>query len=37
VIVRPAIKNQGRVLAVHAEHRKHDQEEAAKKPAIRIR
>jgi large subunit ribosomal protein L3 len=37
VIVRPAIKHPERVLAVHAEHRKHDQEEAAKKPAIRIR
>jgi hypothetical protein len=24
-------------LAVHEEHRKHDQEEAAKKPAIKIR
>jgi len=37
VIVRPAIKHPERVLAVHAEHRKHDQEEAAKKPAIKIR
>src|SRR5213592_2623118 len=32
VIVRPAIKHPERVLAVHAEHRKHDEEEAAKKP-----
>jgi large subunit ribosomal protein L3 len=37
VIVRPAIKHPERLLAVHAEHRKHDQEEAAKKPAIKIR
>src|SRR5256885_383367 len=34
VIVRPAIKHPEKVLAVHAEHRKHDQEEAAKKPPI---
>jgi large subunit ribosomal protein L3 len=37
VIVRPAVKHPERLLAVHAEHRKHDQEEAAKKPAIKIR
>src|ERR1043166_8072451 len=37
VVVRPAIKHPERILAVHAEHRKHDQEEASKKPAIRIR
>ena len=37
VIVRPAIKHPERLLAVHTEHRKHDQEEAAKKPAIKIR
>ena len=32
VIVRPAIKHPERVLALHAEHRKHEQEEKAKKP-----
>jgi large subunit ribosomal protein L3 len=37
VVVRPAIKHPERILAVHAEHRKHDEEEAAKKPAIKIR
>ena len=37
VIVRPAIKHPERVLATHAEHRKHDEEEAAKKPAITVR
>jgi large subunit ribosomal protein L3 len=37
VIVRPAIKHPERILAAHAEHRKHDQEEAAKKPAITVR
>ena len=37
VIVRPAIKHPEKVLAAHAEHRKHDEEEAAKKPAIKIR
>ena len=37
VVVRPAIKHPERVFAAHAEHRKHDQEEAAKKPAIKIR
>jgi large subunit ribosomal protein L3 len=37
VIVRPAIKHPERLAAVHAAHRKHDEEEAAKKPAIKIR
>jgi len=37
VVVRPAVKHPEKVLAVHEEHRKHDQEEAAKKPAIKIR
>ena len=37
VVVRPAIKHPEKILAVHAEHRKHDQEEAAKKPAITVR
>jgi len=37
VVVRPAIKNPARIRAVHAEHRKHDQEEAAKKPPIKVR
>jgi large subunit ribosomal protein L3 len=37
VIVRPAIKHPEKLLAVHAEHRKHDEEEAAKKPAITVR
>ena len=37
VIVRPAIKHPERVLAIHTEHRKHDENEAAKKPAIKIR
>ncbi len=37
VVVRPAVKHPEKVLAAHAEHRKHDQEEAAKKPAIRVR
>jgi large subunit ribosomal protein L3 len=37
VIVRPAIKHPEKVLAAHEEHRKHDQEEAAKKPAITVR
>jgi large subunit ribosomal protein L3 len=32
VIVRPAIKHPERVLALHAEHRKHEEEEKAKKP-----
>jgi large subunit ribosomal protein L3 len=37
VVVRPAIKHPEKVVAAHEEHRKHDQEEAAKKPAIKIR
>ncbi|HYY14790.1 MAG TPA: 50S ribosomal protein L3 [Chthoniobacterales bacterium] len=37
VIVRPAVKHPEKILAVHAEHRKHDEEEAAKKPAITVR
>jgi large subunit ribosomal protein L3 len=37
VIVRPAIKHPEKILAVHAEHRKHDEEEASKKPAITVR
>jgi large subunit ribosomal protein L3 len=37
VMVRPAIKHPEKILAVHAEHRKHDEEEAAKKPAITVR
>jgi large subunit ribosomal protein L3 len=37
VIVRPAIKHPEKLLAIHAEHRKHDEEEAAKKPAITVR
>ena len=37
VVVRPAIKHPEKILAVHAEHRKHDEEEASKKPAIKIR
>jgi large subunit ribosomal protein L3 len=37
VVVRPAIKNPGRILAEHQEHRKHDQTEAAKKPAVTVR
>jgi large subunit ribosomal protein L3 len=37
VVVRPAIKNPGRILAEHQQHRKHDQAEAAKKPAITVR
>jgi large subunit ribosomal protein L3 len=32
VIVRPAIKHPERVMALHAEHRKHEEEEKAKKP-----
>src|SRR3989475_875030 len=32
VIVRPAIKHPERVLALHAEHRKHEEEEKSKKP-----
>src|ERR1044072_7222369 len=37
VIVRPAIKHPEKILQAHAEHRKHDEEEAAKKPAITVR
>jgi large subunit ribosomal protein L3 len=37
VIVRPAIKHPEKIRAAHAEHRKHDQEEAAKKPAVTVR
>jgi len=37
VVVRPAIKHPEIVRAVHAEHRKHDEEEAAKKPAVTVR
>ena len=32
VIVRPAIKHPERVVALHAEHRKHEEEERSKKP-----
>jgi large subunit ribosomal protein L3 len=32
VIVRPAIKHPERVVALHVEHRKHEEEEKAKKP-----
>jgi large subunit ribosomal protein L3 len=32
VIVRPALKHPERLLALHAEHRKHEEEERAKKP-----
>jgi large subunit ribosomal protein L3 len=32
VIVRPAIKHPERLLALHEEHRKHEEEEKAKKP-----
>jgi large subunit ribosomal protein L3 len=37
VVVRPAIKHPEKIRAIHAEHRKHDEEEAAKKPAITVR
>jgi len=37
VIVRPAIKNPGARIADHQAHRKADQAEAAKKPAITVR
>ena len=37
VIVRPAIKHPEKLRAIHAEHRKHDEEEAAKKPAVTVR
>lgn len=32
VIVRPAVKHPERLMALHAEHRKHEEEERAKKP-----
>ena len=32
VIVRPAVKHPERLLALHAEHRKHEEDEKAKKP-----
>jgi large subunit ribosomal protein L3 len=32
VVVRPAVKHPERVVALHAEHRKHEEEEKAKKP-----
>jgi large subunit ribosomal protein L3 len=37
VVVRPAVKHPEIIRAAHAEHRKHDEEEASKKPAIKIR
>ena len=37
VVVRPAVKHPEKLRALHAEHRKHDEEEAAKKPAITVR
>jgi large subunit ribosomal protein L3 len=37
VVVRPAIKHPEVIRAAHEEHRKHDEEEAAKKPAVKIR
>jgi len=37
VVVRPAVKHPEKIRAIHEEHRKHDQEEAAKKPAITVR
>src|SRR5437763_310649 len=37
VVVRPAIKNPGVLVAEHQAHRKADQAEAAKKPAITVR
>ena len=37
VVVRPAVKHPEKIRALHEEHRKHDQEEAAKKPAITVR
>ena len=37
VVVRPAIKNPGKVISEHQAHKKHDQAEAAKKPAITVR
>jgi ribosomal protein L3 len=37
VIVRPAIKNPGALIAEHQAHKKMDQAVAAKKPAITVR
>jgi len=37
VVVRPAIKHPETIRALHEAHRKHDEEEAAKKPAITVR
>jgi hypothetical protein len=37
VVVRPAIKKPEGLQALHEEHRKHDEAEQAKKPAIKIR
>jgi large subunit ribosomal protein L3 len=37
VVVRPAIKHPEKVRAEHESHKKHDQAEAAKKPAITVR
>jgi len=37
VVVRPAIKNLGKIIAEHQAHKKHDEAEAAKKPAITVR
>ena len=37
VVVRPAIKHPETIRARHEEHRKHDEAEKAKKPAIKIR
>ena len=37
VVVRPAIKHPETIRAAHEEHRKHDEAERAKKPAITVR
>jgi large subunit ribosomal protein L3 len=37
VVVRPAIKHPETIRALHEAHRKHDEAEAAKKPAITVR
>jgi large subunit ribosomal protein L3 len=37
VVVRPAIKHPETIRAAHEAHRKHDEAEAAKKPAITVR
>lgn len=37
VILRPALKHPEKIRALHAEHKKHDEEEAAKKPPITVR